>query len=193
MDNRPPVPHILPALVVTARAVSAARGVSKLSMTHIRILAAAMALTLASALAACGKPEPPLASAPPSITAHVRVLDADVLVIDGQHVRLANAYAPESMLHARCWAESLASDHAAEFVKDLVQRARSYEFKATGDADDYGRVYGLVSIDGVDLGDILYNTGLASRPANPRFDWCGPISKQAEGAPKISSLYNFTN
>jgi hypothetical protein len=160
-------------------------------MTNIRILAAA---ALASTLAACGKAEPPLkASAPPSITAHVRVLDADVLVIDGKHVRLANAYAPESLLHARCWAESLASDHAAAFVKDLVQRASSYDFKATGGGDDYGRTYGLVSIDNADLGDILYNAGLASRPASPRFDWCGPISKKAEGAPKISSLYNLTN
>jgi endonuclease YncB( thermonuclease family) len=163
-------------------------------MVNIRIFAAAMALALASALAACGKPEAPLkASAPPSVTAHVRVLDADVLVIDGLHVRLANAYAPESLLHARCWAESVASDHAAEFVKDLVQRARSYEFRPTRDTDEYGRTYGLVTIDGADLGDILYNTGLASRPAKPRFDWCGPISKQAEGAPKISSLYNLTN
>lgn len=161
-------------------------------MVKIRILAAAMAL--APALAACGKPEPPLkASAPPSITSHVRVLDADVLVIDGRHVRLANAYAPESLLRARCWAESLASDHAAEFVKDLVQRASSYDFKATGGADDYGRVYGRVTIDNADLGDILYNAGLASRPSTPRFDWCGPISKKAEGAPKISSLYTFTN
>ena len=159
-------------------------------MTKTSILAAAIAL--ASALAACGKAEPPLkASAPPSITASVRVLDADVLVIDGKHVRLANAYAPESMLHARCWAESLASDHAAAFVKDLVQRARSYGFRPSGEIDDYGRVYGLVSIDGADLGDILYNTGLASRPSTPRFDWCGPISKQAAGAPKISSLANF--
>lgn len=159
---------------------------------NIRILAAAMAL--ASALAACTKPEPPLkAAAPPSITAHVRVLDADVLVIDGQHVRLSNAYAPESLLHARCWAESVASDHAAAFVRDLVQRASSYEFRRTGAVDDYGRTYGVVSIDNADLGDILYNAGLASRPSNPRFDWCGPISKQAGGAPKIASLYNFSN
>ncbi|HEY4030154.1 MAG TPA: nuclease [Caulobacteraceae bacterium] len=157
-------------------------------MTTIRILAAAL---LAMAITACGKPEPPLkASAPPSITAHVKVLDADALVIDDKHVRLANAYAPESLLHARCWAESLASDHAAEFVKDLVQRARSYDFKPTGGADEYGRIKGLVSIDNADLGDILYNAGLASRPTDPRFDWCGPISKKAEGAPKISSLYN---
>jgi hypothetical protein len=124
---------------------------------------------------------------------HVRVLDADVLVIDGKHVRLANAYAPESLLRARCWAESLASDHATEYVKDLVQRASSYDFKPTHGADDYGRVYGLVTIDNADLGDILYNAGLASRPATPRFDWCGPISKKAEGAPKISTLYNLGN
>jgi len=161
-------------------------------MTKIRILAAATAL--AAALAACGKPEPPLkATAPPSITGHVRVLDADVLVIDDKHVKLANAYAPEPLLHARCWAESLASDHAAEFVKDLVQRARAYDFTPAGETDDSGRVLGRVSIDGADLGDILYNAGLASRPSTPRFDWCGPISKKAEGAPRISSLYNFTN
>ncbi len=161
-------------------------------MVKIRILAAAMAL--ASALAACSKPEPPLkATAPPSIATHVRVLDADVLVIDGQHVRLSNAYAPEALLHARCWAESLASDHATEFVKELVQRAASYEVKTTGVSDDFGRTYARVTIDNADLGDILYQAGLASRPANPRFDWCGPISKQAEGAPKISSLYNLTN
>jgi endonuclease YncB( thermonuclease family) len=154
----------------------------------------ATALVLAAALAACGKAEPPLkATAPPSITEHVRVLDADVLVIDGQHVRLANAYAPESLLHARCWAESVASDHATAFVKDLVQRGRTYEFRPTADLDDYGRTYGRMSIDGADLGDILYNAGLASRPSTPRFDWCGPISKEAQGAPKISSLYNFTN
>jgi endonuclease YncB( thermonuclease family) len=160
-------------------------------MTTTRILAAAL---LAAALAACGQPEPPLkATPPPSITGHVRVLDADVLVIDDRHVKLANAYAPEPLLRSRCWAESLASDHAAEFVKDLVQRARTYEFRATGGADDTGRVLGLVAIDGADLGDILYNAGLASRPSTPRFDWCGPISKKAQGAPKISSLYTFTN
>jgi endonuclease YncB( thermonuclease family) len=161
-------------------------------MVKTRILAAA--LMLATALAACGKADPPLkATAPPSITEHVRVLDADVLIIDGRHVRLANAYAPESLLHARCWAESLASDRASAFVRELVQHARTYEFRPKADTDDYGRTYGLISIDGADLGDILYNAGLASRPSTPRFDWCGPISKQTQGAPKISSLYTFTN
>ena len=157
-------------------------------MIQTRILAA---LALASALAACEKPEQPLkAEAPPSITGHVRVLDADVLIIDGQHVRLANAYGPESLLHARCWAESLAADHAAEYVKNLVDRARTYALSITDKTDDYGRKYATVTIDGGDLGDILYDQGLAARPSNPRFDWCQPISQKAEGAPKISSLFS---
>ena len=48
-----------------------------------------------------------------------------------------------------------------------------------------------MTIDGADLGDTLYDQGYAARPANPRFDWCQPISQKAEGAPKISSLYNL--
>jgi len=158
-------------------------------MNKTRILAAALAL---AALAACQKAEAPLqATAPASIADHVRVLDADVLVIDGKHVRLANAYAPEALLHARCWAESLASDRAAGYVKALVERGRTYAFRPTGATDDYGRSYGLMTIDGADLGDTLYEAGLASRPSTPRFDWCGPISQKAQGAPKISSLYNL--
>src|SRR3569623_1979456 len=99
-QSRRPSPHVRGAIALGR-------------MITTRILAAA--LLAAPALTACDKPEEALkAEAPPSITAHVRVLDADVLVIDGQHLRLANAYGPESLLHARCWAESLAADHAAE-------------------------------------------------------------------------------
>jgi endonuclease YncB( thermonuclease family) len=141
-------------------------------------------------LSACDPAPPPItASPPPSIANRVRVLDADVLIIDGKHVALSNAYAPESLLHSRCWAESIASDHAAEFVKDLVEHARSIDFAPNGATDKYNRALGLVSIDGADLGDILYQQGLAARVVRPRFDWCQPISMQADGAPKISTLY----
>jgi hypothetical protein len=74
-------------------------------------------------------------------------------------------------------------------VRDLVDHARTYEFKVTGKRDDHEREYAYVMLDGVDLGDTLYNNGLASRVVQPRFDWCQPISQKAEGAPKISSLY----
>ena len=160
-------------------------------MVPPRLLLAVTLAGLTVLAAACGRKEAPLAATPPpSITTHVRVLDADVLIIDGKHVRLANAYGPESLLHSRCWAESLAADHAAEYVRELVDHARSYDFKATPATDEYNRVVGYVSIDGADLGDILYAQGLAARPSNPRFDWCQPISQAAPGAPKISSLFS---
>jgi endonuclease YncB( thermonuclease family) len=162
-----------------------------LSRTFAGFALAALAPILGGLLlSACGpKPEALSATPPPSIVGRVRVLDADVLIIDGKHVKLANAYAPETLLHARCWAESLASDRATAYVKDLVDHARSFDFRLTGQTDTYSRALGLVSIDGADLGDILYEQGLAARMVDPRFDWCQPISKQAEGAPKISTLF----
>jgi endonuclease YncB( thermonuclease family) len=150
----------------------------------------AAALAGLALLAACQRKEAPLSAAPPpSIVGHVRVLSADVLIIDGKHLRLANAYAPESLLQARCWAESLASDYATQFTKDLVDHARTYDFKVTGKTDEYNRQLATVSIDGADLGDMLYNQGLAAHPTDPRFNWCDPVSKEAPGAPKISTLY----
>lgn len=153
--------------------------------------ASALDVIIAGLLLCACAPKPPALSAnpPPSITDRVRVLDADVLIIDGKHVKLDNAYAPESLLHARCWAESLASDRAASYVKDLVEHARSFNFKPSGRIDTYNRALGLVDIDGADLGDTLFDQGLAARPVEPRFDWCQPISKQAPGAPKMSALF----
>ena len=74
-------------------------------------------------------------------------------------------------------------------MKDLIEHARSFEMKPTGGMDTYNRTLALVDIDGADLGDILYEQGLAARPVEPRFDWCQPISKQSDGAPKISTLF----
>jgi endonuclease YncB( thermonuclease family) len=162
-------------------------------MTSPRIFAGFLLPILAAAavLSACEphKSTAPINATPPeSIAGRVRVLSADVLIIDNRHVRLVNAYAPETLTRTRCWAEALASDHAAEYVRDLVSHARTIDFKPNGKTDEYNRDIGAVTIDGADLGDILYEQGLAARPVEPRFDWCQPISKQADGAPKISTL-----
>jgi hypothetical protein len=128
---------------------------------------------------------------PPSIADRVMVLSADTLVIDGRHVHLSNASAPQSALHARCWAEALASQTEVEFVRDLVQHAASIDFKPNGKLDEYGRALGLVTMDRLDLGDLLYNRGMAARLTEPRFDWCQPISQKDEAAPPLSSLVNL--
>jgi hypothetical protein len=148
------------------------------------------AVLIAAGVAGCQKAaEKPLVhKAPPSIAARVLVLNADSLVIDGRHVHLSNASAPEGVLHARCWAEAIAAQSAVAFVRDLVQHAGSIEFTPNGKVDGYNRDLGLVSVDRSDLGDMLYQKGMAARLTSPRFDWCQPISKQADGAPPISSL-----
>jgi endonuclease YncB( thermonuclease family) len=148
---------------------------------HIGWLAGVAALVAAG----CGNDERPLASGPqpPSIAYRVWVLGGDGLVVDGQHIRLSNAHAPESVPQARCWAEGLASKFAIQKVKAMVREARTIEVTPTGGRDEYNRVYARVSLDGLDLGTSLVEQGLAATPPKGRFEWCNPISLGGEGAP----------
>ena len=144
-------------------------------------------------LSACQKtPDPPASiTPPPSLADRVRVLSADALVIDGRHVRLANAYAPQGVPDARCWGEAAAAKLATSWVRDKVREARSVTVEAARGVDEYHRDLALVGLDGVDLGQALYETGLAGRrtdATNGRFSWCEPVSGQAAGAPPVSAL-----
>ena len=157
-----------------------------LSLTRIRPLAAVL---LALCLAACNQPEKPLVhTAPVTISCRVMVLNADTLVIDGRHVHLSNASTPQSVLHAKCWSEALLAADELTYVKDMVDHALTIDFKPTGQVDSYNRALGLVKLDGMDLGDELYNRGMAARLTDPRFDWCRPVSEKAEGAPPLNAL-----
>ena len=147
------------------------------------------AAALALCVGACDAPEKPLVhSAPVTVSGRVKVLNADTLVIDGRHVHLSNASAPQSVLHAHCWSEALLATDELAFVKDLVDHALTIDFKPSGQVDDYNRDLGLVRLDGMDLGDELYNRGMAARLTEPRFDWCRPVSEKAEGAPPMDAL-----
>ena len=140
-------------------------------------------------LCACDPPEKPIAHPhAATLTDRVLVLNADTLVIDGRHVHLSNASTPQSTLHSRCWAEALLAADEIAYVRDLVAHAQAVNFVPTGKVDAYNRALGQVSLDGVDLGDELYAHGMAARLTDPRFDWCQPISQQADGAPPISSV-----
>jgi len=139
--------------------------------------------------AGCEAPEKPLAHIqPPSISNRVMVLNADSLVIDGRHVHLSNASTPQSTLHSRCWAEALLAADEIAYVRDLVNHAQSIDFKPNGQVDSYNRALGLVSLDGHDLGEDLYQHGMAARITDPRFDWCQPISQKADGAPPFATV-----
>lgn len=140
-------------------------------------------------LAACSKPEPQAAGQrPQGPLRHVQVLQGDAIVIDGRHLRLANAVTPARMPQARCWAEALAGREARRRTGELTANAGDVLIDPTGAKDEYAREIARVSIDGVDLGEALIAEGMAVRPRAPAFDWCGRVSTQVTDGPNVSAL-----
>jgi endonuclease YncB( thermonuclease family) len=144
-------------------------------------------------LAGCEPQRAPAEREPaaPSVAERVSVLSGDTFIVDGRGVRLANAFAPEPIPRARCWAEALAAKQAARVVQQLMREASSIEVRPTGEKDSYNRDFAIVMLGGLDLGQTLYDEGMAGRPGTRRFPWCDPISENAEGAPTIYSLMEF--
>jgi endonuclease YncB( thermonuclease family) len=151
----------------------------------------ALALTALLLLGACGDraPLPVVSDAqarPPA--SRVMVLAGDTLVIDGKHIELANAVAPQGIPDARCWAEALAAKQTVQYVKSLLRDSRTMKVIPTGEVDNYGRTLAHVKLDGLDLGQTLYDNGAAAQPLRGSFRWCEPVSRELDGAPRWSSL-----
>ena len=150
-------------------------------------------LALAVLAAGCQKtPDPPASiTPPPGLGDRVRVLSADAMIIDGRHIRLANAYAPQGVPDARCWAEASAALQAVDLVRAKFREARTVVIGPPTGFDEFHRELAVVELDGVDLGQELFEHGLAARRTsglNGRFAWCEPISGKATGAPTVNSL-----
>lgn len=138
---------------------------------------------------ACRKAQPPVAetSAAPN-RATILVINADSLVIDGKHVRLANAFAPEPVPDARCWAEAAAAKNGARLAKSMIRNAAEVTTTPTGGEDGHGRAYVRVSLDGADYGEMLIKAGLAAQDGKSRFEWCQPMSKADARSPDLWSV-----
>lgn len=148
---------------------------------------------LAVGLAGCQKtPDPPSSiNLPPGLGDRVRVLAADAMVIDGKHIRLSNAYAPQGIPDARCWAEASAAKQATQWVRARMREGREVTVEPTGGFDEFHRELAVVHVDGVDLGQLMFENGLASRRStgrDNRFPWCEPISAKAADAPGENAL-----
>jgi hypothetical protein len=154
------------------------------------------AVLAASPLAGCDRreaSEPPLqAPAGPSVAERVKVLNADVLVIDGRDIRLADAVAPQPIPDARCWAEALASKLSVAAVRDLVRSSSAIRVEPTGRRDEHNREIARVVLDNQDLGRTLHDMGFAAETAAGHFGWCGPLSAGGEGAPDYKALMDFS-
>lgn len=165
-----------------------------------RRLSACVAVVLAALTLGVGgcrrRPEPPLQAPPsksgPSVAERVQVLNADVLIVDGRHVRLADAAAPQPVPDARCWAEALAARLATSAVRARIGDARAIRLQPTGRTDEYNRVIAQVFLDNQDLAASLHDEGLIATGVTGRFGWCAPISEQEPGAPDVRSLMDFS-
>ena len=122
----------------------------------------------------------------------VKVLQGDVVIVDGRTLRLANAFAPQPIPYARCWAEAVAAKEAARELRSLVADAHEIAVRPTEQHDEFNRVIAFVTLDRLDLGDTLVGMGLAARRADPPFRWCAGFSEPSPGAPTLQSLMDFS-
>ena len=122
----------------------------------------------------------------------VRVVDAEIMLVDGRRVRLANVDAPALVPTSRCWAEAIAARDAVLHLQAIVRQGRTVEVRLTGRQDPLGRSLAHVLIDGLDVGDALYEQALVARPAARPFRWCEPMSRETEGAPPMNPLLALT-
>jgi endonuclease YncB( thermonuclease family) len=146
-----------------------------------------LGLTATVALAGCSRGAPLYADVQAPRSPQVTVLEADALVVDGRTVRLTNANAPQLAPQAECWGEGVAARQARDTVQGLVAEAREVAVTPTGGTDEHGRTFSRVALNGVDLGETLLKDGLAAKPGEARFDWCGPLSTDTTRAPRISA------
>jgi endonuclease YncB( thermonuclease family) len=161
-------------------------------MTTRKIL---LTLTLAATAvlaAACAKPQPlftaaattPVQAPPPAI----EVLNADVVVIDGQHVKLVDAVMPQPAPRAHCAAEALAAYQGRLKLKELSQGVQKVTITSAGAVDSSGRTPAHLLFDGQDPAQALIDAGLAVAANGKTMDWCGPLSGSLPQATHIAML-----
>ena len=132
------------------------------------------------------------ADAPDEEPYSVTVVDAEVLIVDGKRVQLSNVDAPALVPTARCWGEAIAAREAVAFVQRIVSEGRVAEVRIEDEGQGRGRAFGRVLIDGLDVGDALYEQSLAARPGERPFRWCEGMSRQTEGAPPLDPVLALT-
>jgi endonuclease YncB( thermonuclease family) len=112
---------------------------------------------------------------PPTPVLSPHVIDGDTIhdVANGLRYRLANIDAPETGDNAKCHRERERGEDAKSVAHQLVANATRVEVRTTFRMDQYGRRIAFVLVDGVDLGEILVQRGLARPWRGTRRRWCG--------------------
>ena len=117
-----------------------------------------------------------LAAAPAAaLTAELRVIDGDTIVVGGEHIRIADLDAPE-ISRARCPEERQAGERARDALAAILD-THAWSLGRTG-RDRYGRTLAYVwisdgrYIDVLSVGDRMAEAGVARRWIGRTRDWC---------------------
>ncbi len=162
----------------------------RVAQTVLVASTAALLLTACEDRKAGQLPEQPQQA--PSLTEKVRVLNGDVLVIEGVHVRLAGVWAPQAPPDGRCWAEALAAKQATLALRQMIVGGTSISYVPTGGRDVYDRVYAKVTLNGLDLGQTLYDEGLVAKTQGGKsFGWCSALTEARDGAPDWKNVMDI--
>ncbi|MBU2135317.1 MAG: thermonuclease family protein [Alphaproteobacteria bacterium] len=108
--------------------------------------------------------------------ASFQVVDGDTLrTAEGERIRLIGIDAPELPPRARCAGEAELALAAKDRLTDLVEGATHIATTPRPDEPDrdrYDRLLRDVSVDGVDVGEILVSEGLAKVWRGRKGVWC---------------------
>ncbi len=99
------------------------------------------------------------------------VVDGDTFRLDGVRIRIADIDTPEAQGFA-CPEEKRLADLATRRLTELLNAGPFVLAPADRDEDRYGRKLRIVMRDGVSLGEVMVDEGLARRWDGARRGWC---------------------
>lgn len=113
------------------------------------------------------------------------VIDGDTFRLNGEIIRIANIDAPEMPPRSRCWAEARLARAATQELQRIQAEGTPGGLRIMREGEDrYGRTLARISYDGgrTDAGETMIARGLASPWTGRRWDWCGAVSADPDGA-----------
>lgn len=113
------------------------------------------------------------------------VIDGDTFELNGEVIRISNIDAPEMPPRSRCWAEARLAREATKELQRIQQEGTAGGYRMTPSGiDQYGRTLGRVSYNGglTDAGEAMVERGYAVPWTGKRWDWCGPVTADPNGA-----------
>ncbi|WP_293613440.1 thermonuclease family protein [Ponticaulis sp.] len=135
---------------------------------------------LLAGLTACSEPPPEnLCAENPSCLVGpadaVRPVDGDTFQIEGRRFRLIGYDSPETSPHAECMAEADLGLEAEAAIQEIFSEADDVQILFRG-VDEYGRARAHLYLDGLHVGYLMQQRGLAKQWDEDRSeakpDWC---------------------